>query len=57
MTIKITKDGLEVDNKGTPAKKGTIKNPAFATAFLSIFFGKNPPDEKFQKVLMGQAKE
>jgi hypothetical protein len=57
VTVKVTKDGLEVDSKGKPAKKGVIKNPAFATAFLYIFFGKNPQDAKFQKVLMGQANE
>ena len=51
--VKITKDGLEVDNQGKPAKKGTIKNPAFATAFLMIFFGKNPADERFQRQLIG----
>jgi hypothetical protein len=57
VTVKLTKEGVEVDNKGKPAKKGVIKNPAFATAFLYIFFGKNPPDEKFQKELLGQVKE
>ena len=56
-TVKVTKDGVEVDNQGKNPKKGTIKNPAFATAFMYIFFGKNPPDEKFQKVLLGNAKE
>lgn len=57
VTVKINKDSLEVDNQGKPAKKGVIKNAAFADAFLYIFFGKNPPDEKFQKELLGQAKE
>lgn len=57
LTMTITKDGVEVDNKGTPPKKGMIKNPAFANAFMAIFFGKNPPDLKFQKELINQAKE
>ena len=56
MTVKVTKDSVEVDDQGKPAKKGTIKNAAFATAFLYIFFGKNPPDEKFQKQLLGGEK-
>jgi hypothetical protein len=57
VTIKITKDSLEIDNQGKPEKKGIVKNEAFANAFMYIFFGKNPPDEKFQKELIGQAKE
>lgn len=57
VTVKINKDSVEVDNEGRPAKKGVVKNAAFANAFMYIFFGKNAPDERFQKELIGQEKE
>lgn len=51
-TMKITKDGIEAEMGGKDPKKATIKNKAFADAFMQIFFGDEVIDRRLTKELL-----